>query len=117
MKIAYKDWNYFPVSLWTLLGILLKPVVGPDDPPPLGYGSINYPYKYFPFLFYIKMVHIHVKMVGRWSLWKLEANALLKGTYMSELTGTDHDGHRVPPNLPASGIFKSRQQMNTLFFY
>lgn len=32
------------------------------------------------FLFCIKMVHIRVKMVGRWSLWKLEANALLKDT-------------------------------------
>lgn len=46
------------------------------------------------------MVHIHVKMVGRWSLWKLEANALLKDTYMSEFTGTDHAWPPCPSKPP-----------------
>lgn len=46
------------------------------------------------------MVHIRVKMVGRWSLWKLEANALLKDTDISELTGTDHTWPLCPSKPP-----------------
>lgn len=83
-----------------MLGVLAKPVVGPMTHPPLEYGSIYCPYKYFPLLFYSKMVHIRVEMVGRWSLWKLEVNAMLKDTYMSGFTGTDHAWPPCPSKAP-----------------
>lgn len=33
MKIAYKDWSYFPTTLRAMLGILAERVVGPMTHP------------------------------------------------------------------------------------
>lgn len=114
MKIAYKDWSYFPDYPANHVRHFSRTGGGAHDPPPLGYGSI-----YYPFTSRCSSIAKWLTYVWRWwagghcGNWKRMPCSRTLTCVSSQ--GQTLPGHRVPPKLPTGGVFKPRQQRNTLF--